>query len=37
VIILWVAIYRSAGRESIGGYSIGEMITALVLSFSPAH
>ena len=24
VIFLWMAIYRSAGREVIGGYSIGE-------------
>ncbi len=30
VIFLWVAIYRSAGREVIGGYSIGEMITYLL-------
>jgi ABC-type uncharacterized transport system permease subunit len=30
VIFLWVAIYRSAGWEIIGGYSIGEMITYLL-------
>jgi len=30
VIFLWVAIYRSAGRGIIGGYSIGEMITYLL-------
>jgi ABC-2 type transport system permease protein len=30
VIFLWMAIYRSAGREVIGGYSLGEMITYLL-------
>lgn len=29
VIFLWMAIYRSAGREAIGGYSLGEMVTYL--------
>jgi ABC-2 type transport system permease protein len=27
VVLLWLAIYRSAGREVIGGYSIQEMVT----------
>jgi len=30
VIFLWMAIYRSAGREAIGGYSIREMVTYLL-------
>lgn len=30
VVFLWIAIYRSAGRELIGGYSIGEMVTYLL-------
>jgi len=30
VIFLWLAIYRSAGRETIGGYSIREMVTYLL-------
>ncbi len=30
VIFLWMAIYRSAGREIIGGYSFAEMITYLL-------
>jgi ABC-type uncharacterized transport system permease subunit len=27
VIFLWIAIYRGAGKEVIGGYSLGEMVT----------
>jgi ABC-2 type transport system permease protein len=30
VIFLWLAIYRSGGREIIGGYSIEEMVTYLL-------
>jgi ABC-2 type transport system permease protein len=30
VIFLWLAIYRSAGKEVIGGYSLGEMVTYLL-------
>lgn len=30
VIFLWIAIYRTAGREAIGGYSIREMVTYLL-------
>ncbi len=30
VIFLWMAVYRSAGRGSIGGFSLGEMITYLL-------
>jgi len=30
VVFLWVAIYRGATREVIGGYSIGEMVTYLL-------
>jgi len=30
VIFLWIAIYRSAGKEVIGGYSLGEMVTYLL-------
>jgi len=30
LVFLWIAIYRSAGREVIGGYSIGEMVTYLL-------
>jgi ABC-2 type transport system permease protein len=30
VIFLWIAIYRSAGREVISGYSLKEMITYLL-------
>jgi ABC-2 type transport system permease protein len=30
VIFLWIAIFRSAGREIIGGYSLGEMVTYLL-------
>jgi ABC-2 type transport system permease protein len=30
VVFLWIAIYRSAAREVIGGYSIGEMVTYLL-------
>jgi ABC-2 type transport system permease protein len=30
VIFLWIAIYRTGGREVIGGYSISEMVTYLV-------
>jgi ABC-2 type transport system permease protein len=30
VVFLWIAIYRSAGKEIIGGYSIGEMVTYLL-------
>ena len=30
VIFLWIAIYRSAGKEVIGGYSIREMVTYLL-------
>jgi ABC-2 type transport system permease protein len=30
VVFLWMAIYRHAGQEIIGGYSIGEMVTYLL-------
>jgi ABC-2 type transport system permease protein len=30
VIFLWMAIYRSAGKGIIGGYSLGEMVTYLL-------
>jgi ABC-2 type transport system permease protein len=30
VVFLWIAIYRSAAREVIGRYSIGEMVTYLL-------
>jgi len=30
VIFLWIAIYRSAGTEIIGGYSLREMVTYLL-------
>jgi viologen exporter family transport system permease protein len=30
VIFLWIAIYRSAGKETIGGYSLREMVTYLL-------
>jgi ABC-2 type transport system permease protein len=30
VIFLWIAIYRSAGKEVMGEYSIGEMVTYLL-------
>jgi ABC-2 type transport system permease protein len=30
VIFLWMAIYRSAGKEVIGGYSLREMVTYLL-------
>lgn len=30
VVFLWFAIYRSAGREVIGGYSLREMVTYLL-------
>lgn len=30
VIFLWIAIYRTGGREIIGGYSIQEMVTYLL-------
>jgi ABC-2 type transport system permease protein len=30
VIFLWIAIYRTGGREVIGGYSIQEMVTYLL-------
>jgi ABC-2 type transport system permease protein len=30
VIFLWMAIYRTAGREVIGGYSVKEMVTYLL-------
>ena len=30
VIFLWIAIYRTAGREVIGGYSVREMVTYLL-------
>lgn len=30
VVFLWLAIYRSAAREVIGGYSAGEMVTYLL-------
>lgn len=30
VIFLWIAIYRSAGKEVIGGYSLREMVTYLL-------
>jgi ABC-type uncharacterized transport system permease subunit len=30
IVLLWRAIYRYAGREIIGGYSIGEMNTYLL-------
>ncbi|UCF92198.1 MAG: ABC-2 family transporter protein [Desulfobacterales bacterium] len=30
VVFLWLAIYRSAGRELIGGYTVAEMVTYLL-------
>jgi ABC-2 type transport system permease protein len=30
VVLLWLAVYRSAHQESIGGYSPGEMVTYLL-------
>lgn len=30
VIFLWIAVYRTGGREVIGGYSISEMVTYLL-------
>ncbi len=30
LIFLWMAVYRGAGREAIGGYSLAEMVTYLV-------
>ena len=30
VVFLWMAIYRSAGKDIIGGYSISEMVTYLL-------
>jgi len=30
VILLWIAIYKTAGKEVIGGYSIEEMVTYLL-------
>lgn len=30
VVFLWMAIYRSAGKDIIGGYSVGEMVTYLL-------
>ena len=30
VVFLWLAIYRSAGRELIGGYSVAEMVTYIL-------
>jgi ABC-2 type transport system permease protein len=30
LVFLWMAVYRSAGREVLGGYSLGEMVTYLV-------
>ena len=30
IVFLWLAIYRSAGRELIGGYTVAEMVTYLL-------
>ncbi len=30
IVLLWMAIFRSAGREVVGGYSLAEMVTYLL-------